>query len=145
MRKTIVAVLAGGLLFAAQSVSAQTTDRCVGGNTPVATGAYIVLFDPASAEIKPRARRELADIANTAKQRYINHICLDAFADSEPGRDADLAMAVRRAQAVSSELAANGYPAEKISIRNIIDPKSLTRVTGTESRTERKVEIRFGR
>lgn len=145
MRKTIAAILAGGLMLAASQAMAQVTDRCVGGNTPVATGAYIILFDPQSAELKPRAKRELAEIASSARQRYVNHICLDAFADSVPGQDADLALARRRADMVRNELSANGYPADKISLRNVVDPKSLNRITASESRTERKVEIRFGR
>lgn len=145
MRKSIAALFAGSLFFAVGQASAQTTDRCVGGTTPVATGAYIVLFDPQSAELKPRAQREIADIANTARQRYVSHICLDAFADSVPGREADLALARRRADSVRNGLIAGGYPGDKISLRNVIDPKSLNRVTGTETRTERKVEIRFGR
>jgi len=145
MHKIVAAGLSVGLLFGAASAKAQVTDRCVGGVTPTATGAYIILFDPKSAEIKPRAKREIAEVANAARQRYASHICLDAYADSVPGVDPDLALAQKRADVVMSELAANGYPAEKISVRNIIDAKGLNRITGSESRTERKVEIRFGR
>ena len=145
MRVTIAAALAAGLLLASGSAFAQVTDRCVGGVTPVATGAYIVLFDPQSAEIKARAKREIAEIASNARQRFVNHICLDAFADSEVGKDPDMGLARKRADMVIAELTSNGYPSDKISIRNIVDPRSLNRVTGIESRTERKVEIRFGR
>src|SRR6185369_8812121 len=130
MHKIVAAGLTVGLLFGAASAKAQVTDRCVGGVTPTATGAYIILFDPKSAEIKPRAKREIAEVANAARQRYASHICLDAYADSVPGVDPDLALAQKRADVVMSELAANGYPAEKISVRNIIDAKGLNRITG---------------
>jgi outer membrane protein OmpA-like peptidoglycan-associated protein len=143
LRYATAAAVAASLVLAATSAQAQV-ERCVGGETPAPGGAYVVLFDAGSAAVKDRARRELAQIASTARSRFANRICLDGFADATVGRQADLALARRRAEAVMNELAANGYPREKISIRNIVDPANAGRVGG-ESRTERKVEVRFGR
>jgi outer membrane protein OmpA-like peptidoglycan-associated protein len=143
MPKWIAAPLAGALLLAAQPLAGAWAqdDRCTGGRTP--GGAIIVLFDRGQAALNARAQRELANVARQAIAQKINRLCLDAFADAFLGKERDHALARARADAVANELAAHGYPADKIVIHRITDPK---RVLGQkETMTERKVEIRYGR
>lgn len=143
MFKPIAAPLAGLLLAASPPVAGVRAqdDRCTGGQTP--GGVIIVQFDRGQAYITPQAQKELAGVAHKAIAQKANLLCLDAFADAFLGKERDLALARARAEAVANELAANGYPRERVIIHRITDPK---RVLGQkETMTERKVEIRYGR
>ncbi|MCW5748860.1 MAG: OmpA family protein [Alphaproteobacteria bacterium] len=142
MSRTLVVSLAGALLATALVTAARAQDdRCTGGQTP--GGVIIVQFDRGQALVTQRAQRELAAIARKAIAQKANLLCLDAFADAFLGQERDHQLARARAEAVANELAANGYPREKIIIHRITDPK---RVLGQkETSAERKVEIRYGR
>jgi outer membrane protein OmpA-like peptidoglycan-associated protein len=142
MMKPIVAPLAGALLAATLLVTGARAqdDRCVGGQTP--GGVIIVLFDRGQSFLNARAQRELATITRQAIAQKANQLCLEGFADAAAGKTYDLQLAWARAEAVANELAANGYTRDKIVIRKVTDPK---RLTARESKTERKVEIRYGR
>lgn len=137
----IAAALAGALVALSAAPAAAQDDRCTGGNTP--GGVFIVQFDTGQSAITPRSRQEIAAFASRAIGQKANRLCLDGYADARLGHEDDLLLAKARAEAVGNELAANGYPREKIVINKIIDPK---RVFGRrETSTERKVEVRYGR
>lgn len=143
MLRPIMAPLAGALLaITLLGAGARAQDnRCTGGQTP--GGVIIVQFDRGQSYLNARAQRELAGIARKAIAQKANLLCLEAFADASLGKEQDLQLAQARADVVANELAAHGYPREKIVITRISDPK---RVFGQkETKTERKVEIRYGR
>ena len=144
MLRSIVAPLAGALLavlLLATGARAQDESRCVGGQTP--GGVIIVLFDRGQSIVNARAQREIAGIAKKAIAQKAYLLCLEGFADASAGTARDLELARMRADAVADELAANGYPRDKIFVRKVSDPKRL--FGRKESSTERKVEIRYGR
>jgi outer membrane protein OmpA-like peptidoglycan-associated protein len=144
MLKPIATPLGRALLVAAALIPATAhaqDDRCTGGQTP--GGVIIVQFDRAQSILTPRAQRELAATAKKALAQKVNLLCLEGFADAWLGQERDLALAQARADAVANELAANGYPRDRIVIRRISDPKRVLR--RKETTTERKVEIRYGR
>ncbi len=144
MPRPIVASLAGALLavlLLAPGARAQDESRCVGGQTP--GGVIIVLFNRGQSFINARAQREIADIARKAIAQKAYLLCLEGFADASSGQEQVLELARMRAEAVATELAANGYPRDKIFVRKVTDPKKL--FGRKESATERKVEIRYGR
>ncbi|HKU99030.1 MAG TPA: OmpA family protein [Vineibacter sp.] len=141
MRKPIVAFLASTLFCLAAATASAQDDRCVGGQTP--GGVIIVQFDRGQSLLTPRGQRDVATIARQAIAQKANQLCLEAFADAYLGKEKDIELARARAEAVTNELIANGYPRDKIVLRRITDPK---RVFGQkETSTERKVEIRYGR
>ncbi|TWT15774.1 OmpA family protein [Reyranella sp. CPCC 100927] len=143
MRTPIAALLASAFLCLTAAAAQAQDDRCVGGQTP--GGVIIVLFDRGQSILTPRGQRDVSRIASQAIAQKANQLCLEGFADAHRGkeRDKDIELARARAEAVASELVANGYPREKIVVRRITDP---IRVFGTkETASERKVEIRYGR
>ncbi len=143
MPSSIAGRLAGAILAATcfTAVAHAQDDRCTGGQTP--GGVIIVQFDRGQAWLTPRAQGDLAAVARKAIASKVNLLCLEGFADASLGQERDLQLALARADAVASELAANGYPRDKIFVRKVTDPR---RVFGQkETRTERKVEIRYGR
>ncbi|HEX2890146.1 OmpA family protein [Vineibacter terrae] len=140
MRTPIAALLASALLMLGSITAAAQDDRCTGGQTP--GGVIIVQFDRGQSLLTPHAQKALSGIARKAIAQKANLLCLEAFADAWLGKERDLELARARAETVTNELVANGYPREKIVIRRITDPK---RLLGKETSTERKVEIRYGR
>jgi outer membrane protein OmpA-like peptidoglycan-associated protein len=75
-----------------------------------------IYFDPQSAEVTQEGRAVLAAAAREAKGCKVAGIEVLGLADASGGADANLALSERRAQAVTTALAAAGLPPAEVRI-----------------------------
>jgi outer membrane protein OmpA-like peptidoglycan-associated protein len=110
-------LLAIGLVLATTPSWAQTVGPCPGnvGSAAVSKPSW-VLFDLASAVVKPEALATIAEAAKTAKARQATKVCVVGQTDKLGDKNYNAKLAQQRSQAVASELIKAGYPAKDVVI-----------------------------
>ncbi len=144
--KGIGVLLAAGLLLGATPALAQTVGTCArggGGNQPQPVW---ILFDLASAHVRPADKPKIAEAVKTAKDRQVSQLCLLGHTDKLGDKTYNAKLARERAQAVAAELVRAGYPAKDIVIA--ADPEAFGNMSlGSRDASEqdRRVTILFAR
>ena len=85
-------------------------------NTPRgAPGPYKVTFAVGSAKVAADDSKTLDEVASYAKARFAK-VCLLGRADKQGNEQSNLALSVRRAEAVAAALQKRGVPAKRITV-----------------------------
>lgn len=102
---------------------------------------YIIPFDTGSSSIRPADRAKIDEAAKRSKDRYIQRICLLAYADPRGSVEANRALSLKRAGAVEAALKQRGVSAE-------MEPHALGEAPGgflgflsDDEQEDRRVEI----
>lgn len=144
--KKMGVLLAGGLLFGTAPSFAQTVGTCARGGGANQPQPVWVLFDLASAHVRPADKPKIAEAVKTAKDRQVSQLCLLGHTDKLGDKTYNARLARERAQAVAAELIRAGYPANHIVIA--ADPEAFGNMSlGTRDASEqdRRVTILFAR
>ncbi len=115
---------------------------------PAPARTYLVFFDWDSDALTPRARQIVAAAASASTHVQTTTIEVDGYADTshalpgERGKEFNLHLSLRRAQAVRGELVRDGVPANVIAVHGYGDTHLLV-PTGPNTREpqNRRVEI----
>ena len=100
-----------------------------------------VCFGPGVCKL-PGAQSRLDDVAGALVSAKERTVLVEGHTDSRGGRDANMALSQRRAEAVRSYLVSRGYPAEKIEARGIGQDRPVGENGTPEGRANnRRVEI----
>jgi outer membrane protein OmpA-like peptidoglycan-associated protein len=101
-----------------------------------------VLFATNQSALLPGAQTRLDDVAGALMGATERSVLVEGHTDSRGARDANLALSLRRAEAVRSHLVSRGYPAEKIQARGIGQERPVAENGTAEGRANnRRVEI----
>jgi outer membrane protein OmpA-like peptidoglycan-associated protein len=74
-----------------------------------------ILFDPNRDELKSETRKAVSDLADALQRAGIRRIRVEGHTDNSGGRDYNIALSRRRADAVAREFAAHGFAEEAIA------------------------------
>ncbi len=115
---------------------------------PAPARTYLVFFDWDKSFLTPRAREIVAEAAANARGGHATTIAVDGYADTSHalpgarGRDYNLRLSLRRAEAVRAELVRDGIAAGVIDVHGFGDTHLLV-ATGPNAREpqNRRVEI----
>ncbi len=115
---------------------------------PAPARTYLVFFDWDRSVLTPRARQIVAEAAANSRAGNATRIEVDGYADTshalpgERGRDYNLRLSMRRADAVRAELVRDGVPGGTIAVHGFGDTHLLV-ATGPNVREpqNRRVEI----
>ncbi|MEM6490675.1 MAG: OmpA family protein [Pseudomonadota bacterium] len=102
---------------------------------------YIVAFDTGSAAIRSEDREKLAAAAKRSKDRYIQKICLLAYADPRGSVEANRALSLRRAAAVEADLRQRGVTAAMESHALGEAPGGFLEFLTDDAQEDRRVRI----
>jgi outer membrane protein OmpA-like peptidoglycan-associated protein len=105
------AAMLGVLAFDGAAMAATTCPKTPAG----APGPYKVDFAVGSAKIRPENAKTLDEVANFNKTRY-SRLCLAGRADKQGNDKANLALSVRRAEAVAAALQKRGVSPKDITV-----------------------------
>jgi outer membrane protein OmpA-like peptidoglycan-associated protein len=105
------AAMLGVLAFDGAAMAATTCPKTPAG----APGPYKVDFAVGSAKIRPENAKTLDEVAKFNKTRY-SRLCLSGRADKQGNDKANLALSVRRAEAVAAALQKRGVSPKDITV-----------------------------
>jgi outer membrane protein OmpA-like peptidoglycan-associated protein len=101
-----------------------------------------VLFATNQSALLPGAQARLDDVAGALMAAKERNVLVEGHTDSRGGRDANIALSQRRAEAVRSYLMSRGYPSDKIAARGIGQERPVAENGTAEGRANnRRVEI----
>ena len=117
------------------------------GPIPVPTGTdahstYLIFFDWDRADLTDRARQIIAEAARATTRVQVTRIDVQGNADRTGTAAYNQRLSLRRAEAVSAELARNGVPATAITVEAFGDTKPLVpTAAGVREPQNRRVAI----
>lgn len=102
-----------------------------------------VIFGSGKSELSPSARRKLSEVATALSQGDTSSkIIVEGHTDSTGSADLNQALSLQRAEAVRSELVAQGVPAERVSAQGYGPTRPISDNSTQAGRADnRRVEI----
>jgi OOP family OmpA-OmpF porin len=112
---------------------------------PPATAAapsFMVFFDWDRSDLSPQARQTLQQVTQAYQQRGSARVIATGHADKSGPDDYNMALSLRRANAVKGALVQNGVPATAISVVGKGESQPLVQTAdGVREPQNRRVEI----
>jgi outer membrane protein OmpA-like peptidoglycan-associated protein len=142
MIKPLIAVIGAGLLLGACDSQPQTL---AAAPPPMAQAPWLVFFDWDKSKLSPEAMTTISQAAQAYKATSGARISNVGNTDTSGSTDYNMALSIRRADAVKSALIENGIPANAIETAgrgqtNLLVPTA----DGVREPQNRRVEVTFG-
>jgi outer membrane protein OmpA-like peptidoglycan-associated protein len=109
---------------------------------PASAPSFMVFFDWDRSDLSPQALQTLQQVASTYKQRGSARVIATGHADRSGPDDYNMALSLRRANAVKNALVQNGVPATAIAVVGRGESQPLVPTAdGVREPQNRRVEI----
>jgi len=109
---------------------------------PAAAPSFMVFFDWDRSDLSAQAQQTLQQVASAYKQRGSARVVATGHADRSGPDDYNMALSLRRANAVKNSLVSNGVPASVISVVGKGESQPLVQTAdGVREPQNRRVEI----
>jgi outer membrane protein OmpA-like peptidoglycan-associated protein len=106
--------------------------------------AVSVYFPTGSAQLNAEGRQAVASAARDFQRANVNAVEVEGHADSVGSSAYNLTLATERAQAVTQQLAADGVPADRITIRAVGESEpAVSTPSGAPEPQNRRAVIQF--